>query len=385
MSTYDYIIIGAGASGLLLADALGSDDFFADKSILVLDKDTKAKNDRTWCFWEAADGEFDHLVHKKWDTIYFAGEELRKSSSILPYHYKMLRGIDFYTHYLAKITAHPNVTLIHDAVEKVEEKADEVHITTSGGVFIGKKAFNSIFNPELISKQNKYPVIQQHFLGWFIKTEQLVFNPNEATFMDFSIPQKGNTRFMYVLPFSENEALVEYTLFSESLLEKSEYENAIQDYVQEYLDNTAFEILDTEKGSIPMTCYPFHTQNTAHVFHIGIAGGWAKPSTGFTFYNTHKKVKKLVSHLKVRKSLTRFHNKDKFWYYDLLLLDILYKHNHLGQPIFESLFKRRKASLILKFLDNDTSFWEDVKIMSAPKPLPFIKALLGRIFRRSAP
>lgn len=385
MSTYDYIIIGAGASGLLLADALGSDNFFADKSILILDKDTKAKNDRTWCFWEVGNGTFDHLVHKKWETIYFAGKKLRKSSSIQPYHYKMLRGIDFYTHYLGKINTHPNVTLIHDAVEKMQEKADEVHIKTSGGMFVGKKVFNSIFNPELISNQNKYPVIQQHFLGWFVKTKKPVFDSNKATFMDFSIPQKGNTRFMYVLPFSENEALLEYTLFSENLLEKSEYENAIQDYIQQHLDNTSFEILDTEQGSIPMTCYPFNDQNTERVFHIGISGGWAKPSTGFTFYNTHKKVKKLVSHLKMGKSLARFHNKDKFWYYDLLLLDILYRHNHLGQSIFESLFKRRKASLILKFLDNDTSIWEDVKIMSAPKPLPFIKALFGRIFRPSAP
>ena len=52
MNKYDYIIIGAGASGLLLADAMGNDSFFADKKILILDKEAKKTNDRTWCYWE---------------------------------------------------------------------------------------------------------------------------------------------------------------------------------------------------------------------------------------------------------------------------------------------------------------------------------------------
>ena len=38
---------------------------------------------------------------------------------------------------------------------------------------------------------------------------------------------------MYVLPFSPNEALVEYTLFSKDLLDDEEYETAINDYLKE--------------------------------------------------------------------------------------------------------------------------------------------------------
>ena len=51
--------------------------------------------------------------------------------------------------------------------------------------------------------------------------------------MDFDLPQKQETRFMYLLPFSPNEALVEYTLFSKDLLEDEEYETAINDYLKE--------------------------------------------------------------------------------------------------------------------------------------------------------
>ncbi|MBO0320777.1 lycopene cyclase [Muricauda sp. CAU 1633] len=380
MSKYDYIIVGAGAAGLLLADALGKDEFFASKSILVLDKNDKVKNDRTWCFWEKGKGIFDPLIHKTWDKIYVAGQKLDKSTSIEPYTYKMLKGIDFYNHYLPKVKAYKNITWVQEEVTHIEERKNEVLVSSASQKFTGQAVFSSLFEPSIPLKQKKFPILQQHFLGWFIKTEQPVFNPNQATFMDFSVPQQGNTRFMYVLPFSETEALVEYTLFSEELLEKTEYEKAIKAYIKEKYNNTPYSILETEFGSIPMTCYPFHHHNTDSIFHIGIAGGWAKPSTGYTFYNTSRQVPKLVEYLKVGKPLSKFHQKSRFQFYDMLLLDILHKHNHLGSSIFESLFKKRKASLILKFLENKTSLWEEVKIVMAPKPMPFIKALLRRIF-----
>jgi len=380
MPKYDYIIIGAGAAGLLLADALGKDDFFASKSILVLDKDNKSKNDRTWCFWECGKGQFDNLIHKTWEHIYVGGQQLQKSTSIAPYTYKMLRGIDFYNHYVPKVKAYPNVTWVQEEMKHIEDKENEVLVTTSVQKFSGQTVFSSLYNPSTPLKQSKHPVLQQHFVGWRIKTEQSVFKSKEVTFMDFSVPQKGNTRFMYVLPFSANEALVEYTLFSEHLLEKSEYEEAIKTYISENYGNTKYSIEETEFGSIPMTCYPFHQHNTDSIFHVGIAGGWAKPSTGYTFYNTSRQVPKLVEYLKTGKPLTEFHQKSRFLFYDMLLLDILYENNHLGHEIFESMFKRRKASLILKFLENETNFWEELKIVTAPKPMPFIRALFKRVF-----
>lgn len=380
MPKYDYIIIGAGAAGLLLADALGKDESFASKSILVLDKDDKSKNDRTWCFWEHGKGRFDNLIHRTWKHIYVGGQQLQKSTSIAPYTYKMLRGIDFYNHYVPKVKAYPNITWVQEEAKHIEELENKVLVTTSAQKYSGQTVFSSLYDPSTPLKQSKYPVLQQHFVGWQIKTEQLVFKSEEATFMDFSVPQKGNTRFMYVLPFSANEALVEYTLFSEHLLKKGEYGAAIKTYISENYGDTKYSIEETEFGSIPMTCYPFHQHNTDRVFHIGIAGGWAKPSTGYTFYNTSRQVPKLVEYLKTGKPLTEFHQKSRFLFYDMLLLDILYENNHLGHQIFESMFKRRKASLILKFLENETNLWEDLKIVMAPKPMPFIRALFKRVF-----
>jgi lycopene beta-cyclase len=380
MGTYDYIIIGAGAAGLMLADTMGRDSFFKEKSILLIDKNAKKNNDRTWCFWEKGDGEFDSILHKKWKNIYFAGKEINQKYDITPYQYKMIRGIDFYTANLKRIALYPNITFLNEEVVSITSSSTESLVKTPKTTYKGQTIFNSIFDYQEPLQQQKYPVLQQHFIGWFIKTEFPIFDVKTATFMDFSIPQKGNTRFMYVLPTATNEALIEYTLFSEHLLKKQEYEDAIENYISEYLGVTAYEIIEKEQGSIPMTSYNFAKKNTPNLLYIGTAGGWTKASTGYTFKNTQKKVSRLIQHLKDEKSLQNFEKRNKFWFYDLLLLDILHRRNDLGQSIFEALFKNRSTQLIFKFLDEETSFLEDLKFISALSPFPFIRALFKRLF-----
>jgi lycopene beta-cyclase len=379
MGQYDYIIVGAGAAGLLLADALGRDPFFSKKSILLIDRQTKNTNDRTWCFWEKGQGDFDPILYRSWTKMFFAGQQYANTFAIAPYRYKMLRGIDFYNEYLSRISTYDHLDFVHEAVTRIIEVGSMVEVETDKNRYVAHKVFNSIFNFESLTTQQKYPVLQQHFLGWFVKSERPVFDKDQATFMDFSIPQKGNTRFMYVLPFSPTEALVEYTLFSEKLLPTTEYETAIKSYLEDHLNCDAFNIVEKEMGSIPMTCYDFSKETTQNTINIGTAGGWAKPSTGFTFRNTYKKTALLVAHLKKGKSLKSFSKKNRFWYYDLLLLDILHKENGKGHYIFETLFKNRKPSLILKFLDEETNLWEDLKVIAACPKQEFVKALFNRL------
>ncbi|TFG75732.1 MAG: lycopene cyclase, partial [Flavobacteriales bacterium] len=92
----------------MLADAMGRDDFFKEKHILLLDKDVKGNNDRTWCFWETGEGPFDAIVSKTWNQIYFGGHKFSNNFLIAPYRYKMIRGIDFYTHYLERMGRYSN-------------------------------------------------------------------------------------------------------------------------------------------------------------------------------------------------------------------------------------------------------------------------------------
>jgi lycopene beta-cyclase len=185
---------------------------------------------------------------------------------------------------------------------------------------------------------------------------------------------------MYVLPFSESEALVEYTLFSKELLPMEKYEEALTSYLTKDLCCPPFQIINSERGSIPMTCYNFHENHSANMHYIGTAGGWAKPSTGYTFMSSAKKVPELINALKSGKALRRLSFKNRFWYYDLLLLDVLAQDNDKGNAVFESLFEKRNPQLIFKFLDEQTDIIEELKFISACPINPFVKALLARLF-----
>lgn len=376
---FDYIIVGAGAAGLMLANSLGKDPFFKTKKILLIDKDKKEENDRTWCFWEKGEGEFDSILFKSWKRIQFLAKDFSLDKEITPYTYKMLKGSDFYTYMLEKIQAYPNISFRLGTVLNITEKQSLVEVEMDTATLKAKKVFNSIFDVSFVKNQTKYPLIQQHFVGWVIRSKKPIFNSQSPTFMDFSIPQKGNTRFIYILPFSDTEGLIEYTLFSATTLEKEEYELAIKQYITEVLACDSYEILEKEKGNIPMTSYDFNNQNSQNILHIGLAGGWAKASTGYTFKKTQKKTKELISFLKKDKPLDSFSGKDKYWFYDLLLLDILYKNNAAGSIIFESLFKNCSPQILLKFLDEETSISEDLKVISSCPSSYFIKALFQRI------
>jgi len=376
---FDYIICGGGASGLMLMRALCFDPFFDKKKILLLEKESKNTNDRTWCFWEEKESDWESILYKSWDFAEFKAAGVDKSINLNPYKYKMIRGIDFYKKIYEELAQKSNITLINQEIVDVVDKKKYGLVRTKNESYIGNKVFSSLPNHLHLENKNKFPVLNQHFIGWFVKTEHPIFKPDTIQFMDFDLPQKGNTRFMYVLPFSENEALLEYTLFSEDLLENQEYETAIKDYLSQK-NAGEFSIEDKEQGAIPMTAYPFWKSNTPNIMHIGTAGGWTKASTGFTFQKTMRKTNEVVAFLKQDKALNTLIQKNRFWFYDLLFLDVLSKHNEKGHLLFSLMFKENKTDRIFKFLDEQTSFLEEIKIMMSFPAGLFVKALWKRMF-----
>ncbi|KRB54898.1 lycopene cyclase family protein [Flavobacterium sp. Root186] len=381
---FDYIFTGTGLASLMTVYKMILSKNFSDKSILLLDQDSKKTNDRTWCFWEKEDSIWNPIISKKWDMALFANENFKRDLELKPYTYNKINGLDFYNFVFDTISNQQNITFLNEKVTDINELETHVFVGTEENRYTCNYLFNSIYTKTFAESQTKYPVLQQHFVGWFVKSEEEVFNPEEVTFMDFSVEQKGNTRFMYVLPASKTEALVEYTLFSEKMLPKEEYENEIQIYLQK-LGIQSYEIIEKEQGSIPMTSYPFWKKNTKRVLNIGTAGGWTKASTGYTFKNSDKKSSELVKFLgdniSTSLSMKMFHKKNRFWFYDLLLLDILYRDNELGSSIFSSLFKKGTPSLIFKFLDEETNLVEDFQVILKCPKVPFIKALFRVLFR----
>lgn len=379
MQHFHYIFTGGGLSSLMLLYHFFEDEYFNDKTILIIDPVVKNTNDRTWCFWEKTD-LFDDIAEKIWKKSWFKNGEHKQLLTQHPYLYKKIRSQDFYNFVQNQAKQKNNIQFLQDEVVDFQEMSQHCFVKTKNHSFTCNQIFNSIYNPNWVANQEKFPLIQQHFLGWVVRTKEPVFTVNYPTLMDFSVAQKHNTRFMYVLPNANNEALVEYTLFSKQVLPREEYEEAIQIYLKD-LGVTEYDILEKEKGIIPMTSYPFWQHNSKNILHIGSAGGWTKASTGYTFKNAYKKAQTVTRFINSNSNLdfSKLPMKNRFWFYDLLLIDILYQKNAIGSKIFSALFEDGKTELVFKFLDEETTLIEDLKVIwRCPKGI-FIKALLKRL------
>jgi lycopene beta-cyclase len=374
---YDIIIAGAGCSGLSLLVRLLRSGKFEDKKILLIDRDQVKTNDRTWCFWEQTPGFFEHLVYRNWSTLSFFGEDFDASLDIAPYQYKMIRGVDFYAWCFAEINKYPQVEKLFGEITEISNTDGRAFITIDGRRIDAGNAivFNSILKEGHTSKKDI--TVLQHFKGWVIETGKPVFDPSKATLMDFRVDQQHGTGFVYVLPLSERSALVEYTLFTPTLLEDQQYDEMLNGYINNYIKAGSFRISEHEFGIIPMTnrFFPFYKNG---VYQIGTAGGQTKASTGYTFRFIQKQSDEIVEALINGRSLSSIpRTPSRFRFYDNTLLHILYHNKLPGKKIFSSLFQRNDVKRVLRFLDNESSAADEWKIISSLPAWPFMKAAVA--------
>lgn len=373
---FDYIIVGNGLAGLQLALKFCEDPFFIDKKIALLDKSTKTSNDKTWCFWESGIGKWDGILYKSWKKGFFYSTNKSLELSLSPCSYKMIRSIDFYNHAKEIISKKKNFYFINDTIEAISE-SDYVQVKGLNDSYVAKMVFDSRISKDYFNSNDKYLRIHQHFKGWVIETDEDIFNPEKFTMMDYRIKYNDDTTFTYVLPFSKRKALIEFTFFTPYQVESNVYDFYLEEYITNILKVKKYKIVDKEIGVIPMTNFPFSKYNSPSITKIGTAGGWVKSSTGYSFKHTEKKVEKLVDNIKNKRIPSEGLINKKYSFYDSVLLQVLNDDNKKGEWVFETFYSKNSAKDMFKFLDEETSFFKELRIMSSLISWPFIKAFFN--------
>lgn len=376
---YDYAIIGAGAAGLHLALAMQRDAYFNNKTVLLLDKEPKDLNDKTWCFWEKGDSIWDSICTKVWKNAVVGDGSGQVVLDLSPYNYKAIRAIDFYTWAKSQLSGATNIQWRQDTVEKVESLPARMTIHTPDHQYaIKEHIFDSRITPDF-EKDETSTKLLQHFKGFVIKTKNNRFDDSQFVMMDFSLRWKDSTSFTYVLPYSKQKALVEFTFFNEQLIQDEEYDHMLNIYISEHLKIDEYTVEHVEQGIIPMSDYRFHTENSTRMTKIGTAGGWVKPSSGYSFKNAERNSKKIVENLKSNKAPSKSLLSTKHRFYDSIFLSVLSQDNQLGPQLFTTMYTANPIQRILAFLDENTSFLEDLKIMNTFPKVRFGKAALQKL------
>ncbi len=380
---YNYIITGAGCAGLSLLMRMMEDPFFSDKKILVIDREFKNKNDRTWCFWEKEKGLFETIVHHQWQHVNFISNDFFRKLDLTPYRYKMIQGIDLYESVMYKAAQFSNIEFRYEEVLSIHTTSFKAEVQLKTESVTADYVFNSIVfeKDKSATSKNIYQLLQ-HFKGWVIQTEEPSFDPSVATLMDFRTSQEQGTTFFYVMPTSANTALVEYTLFSETILNDDIYDASLKAYISEFLGIKNYSIQHTEFGIIPMTNQRFDLQDR-RIIQMGIAGGQVKGSSGYAFQFIQKRTAAIVKGIK--QGSTKFDivelSQRKGNLYDAVLLHVLHQQKMGGDKIFESIFSKNKTEMVLRFLDNESNFFEDVKIMNSVPTKIFLPAALHELIQ----
>jgi lycopene beta-cyclase len=375
-SKYDYIICGAGCSGLSLVMHIIQSGKFNEKKILLIDKDPKRANDRTWCFWQKNQGLFEPVVYRQWDHLLFYGEDFSRRLEIAPYLYKMVRGIDFYEYCFKKIGQHSNIDILFEKVDRIFSES-KTGVVVNNQTFYADYVFNSIlFEKPQLHKNESW--LLQHFKGWVIETGEDCLDQNVATLMDFRIKQDFGTTFCYVLPIDNRRALIEYTVFSGELLQQDQYDEGLQYYIKDILNITSYRIVEKEFGVIPMTDFKFSSHQN-NIIHIGTAGGQTKGSSGYTFNFIQKHSKAIVDALVQTGRPFITSTPKRFNFYDSVLLKVLEEGMVPGTQLFTDLFEKNPIDKIFKFLDNESTIGDEIKIISTLPTMPFFKAGIRQI------
>jgi lycopene beta-cyclase len=407
-------ITGAGASALSLAFHLRN--IPSIDAITIIAPDLNPKDDKTWCFWDNDAVLNEALVYHSWNKLcVFTPDGTPIQGQMNNYRYQCVRSAHYQQYMLDILKKDSKITFIEDRVQSIDVP-DDLEITarmgarilTENGTHFSDLVFQSHLRPD-DSKvySSDHIALKQHFLGWDIRCDADVFDPETAILMDFRVPQNMGFAFVYVLPFDKRTALAEITYFSAEVFPIEHYKKTLQSYLGEIwnchlisepqplntnaVNTTAdsqsgssesskivrFEIEREEYGVIPMADGVIKSVDDYPVYSIGMAGGHAKASTGYTFSRIHQDSRRIADALKTSSLPERISlSRPRYRFYDLLILNIIKKDPSQAVKIFTELFRKNGFDNMLAFLDENTRFSDDLRVMaSVPSYLDFFVSM----------
>src|SRR6476620_5971984 len=92
---YDYIFCGFGLSAMIVLDELIEAGLTEGKRILILDRVSENSTDKTWCFWEEGQGNWDAVLRKIWHKAIFKNQSQSRECLDGSMQYKMIDAHKF--------------------------------------------------------------------------------------------------------------------------------------------------------------------------------------------------------------------------------------------------------------------------------------------------
>ncbi|WP_427450396.1 lycopene beta-cyclase CrtY [Litorimonas sp. WD9-15] len=272
--TPDMIIVGAGLSGLLTAWRCL--DVNPGLTIEIVEASDQIAGDHTWSFnlTDVAPDLQDWIkpfIAYQWDR-YDVKFPKRERTLDIPYctgNSETLR---------ACVQPHIESGRLQVRLNTRVETLSPDHVVLGNGE---KLSATCVLDARGFEPNNDVFLGYQKFVGHVIKTET-PHGVERPIIMDATVEQLGGYRFVYCLPYSETELLVEDTYYTDGPdLQSQEVDARIKDYIRDRLRVDEYEVVRREKGVLPITLAV--KKDAYYPPAIGIRGGFFHAVTGYSF------------------------------------------------------------------------------------------------------
>ena len=365
----DVVIVGGGLAGLSLAMRLAET---GRRRVRVLERRREYTEDRTFsAFHTGEEHLFTSCIAHRWNR-WSVRDGARQVERHAPTRaYETIFATPIYELAQAALAKSPQAQLeLGVSVRALVPRSEGTDVVLDDGRTLHARDVIDA-RPAPLEETPETPRFWQHFEGWFVETERPAFDPGVAMLMDFR-PCRDGIHFVYVLPFSEREALVEDTYFDQR--RSGDYRPTLE---KELAEVGPYRVTRTESGCLPMS-----TGRAAaapgQVARVGLGGAATKPSTGYAFMFTQRQVATMARALDAGER-PRTQPPRSAWKMSLddVFLSYLRRHPERGPALFLRMFERNSADVVARFLMERTTRAEDVALMLT-MPIPKLGAESAR-------
>jgi lycopene beta-cyclase len=382
---YDAVIAGGGLSGLSLAAHLAAGGW-RQRRVLIVDDRSAHQPAVCWASWSTGSGLLDGAVSHAYHQVQVHAAGTSRMLPLGRYRYRMVRRADLRRAVTDLLAGCPGFEVRDGRVESVRDGAEVGEVVVDGTAVRAGWVFDSITRPPPGTAADA----RLAFTGWEIQSTRPVFEPQIPVLFDFRIRHAGGARFGYVLPDGSHRALVELTEFVPRHADPptaAERGHALGAYLRDVLDCPGYRVIRTESAVLPLRVRPpSRRRGRGRVLAIGARAGLVKASTGYAYQRIQRDSEAIA------RSLARYGHpfdlpvtRRRHRLLDAVLLELLDRDPPQLELAFATLFSANPAERVLRFLDEDTTVRDELRLIATLPPGPYIRAAVARAARACRP
>ena len=372
----DAVVAGGGLSGLSLVAHLATGGW-ADRKVLVVDGPATWPAAESWGFWSSEPGVLDAAVSRCYDRVRIHASGVPRVLPLDRYRYRVVHRADLSRVVRDLAGSCSGFRFTTGRVERVCDGEAAATVTVDGCAIPARWVFDSVSPLPAGAPQDA----RLAFTGWRVRCTRPVFDPDVPVLFDFRTAQGDGARFVYTLPDNPYRALVELTAYvprHARTPSDSVRAEGLDRYLRDVLHSSDHEILHTESAVLPLrTRRP--DRNGRRVLRVGAAAGLVKASTGYAYQRIQ------LDSVAVADSLVRCGNpfdlprpRGRYRLLDAVLLDVLDRDPASLEQAFARFFSANPAERVLRFLDEDASARDLLRLIASLPPGPYLRALARR-------